>query len=168
MPGEYFDIVLFGGTVPIVEKKYVIKLPSDKRLHSQIYNGPMYSATTYNEDTTTYSWWIHDVPAMEEERYMPDDPDIYTKVVMATVGSWEEKSRWFSQVNKGQFEAHFHTGQSPHQGKVVEVAQVTDAEYLAGELAQPGAERHVEVLQNDLAHAVGVVPGREQYRRERR
>lgn len=104
MQGEYFDIVLFGGTVPIVEKKYVIKLPADKRLHSQIYNGPMYSATTYDKDTTTYSWWIKNVPAIKQERYMPDNPDIYTKVVMATVESWEAKSEWFFQTNKGQFE----------------------------------------------------------------
>ena len=32
MPGEYFDIVIFAASVPIVEKKYVLSLPADKRL----------------------------------------------------------------------------------------------------------------------------------------
>ncbi|MCK4825895.1 DUF3857 domain-containing protein, partial [bacterium] len=87
MPGQYFDIVLFEATVPIVEKKYVLKLPLDKRLHSQIYNGPMFSSTSYAGDTSTYTWWINDVPAWEPQRYRPSASDIVTKVVLATVES---------------------------------------------------------------------------------
>jgi len=105
MPGQYFDIVRFESTVPIIEKKYVLKLPSDKRLHSQIYNGPMYSSTSYNADTTIYAWWNKDVPAWKKsKRFLPDDTDIVTKVVMATVESWEAKSRWFFDINEKQFE----------------------------------------------------------------
>jgi len=104
MPGEYFDIVLFESRSPIVEKKYVIKLPSDKRLHSQVYNGPMFSHTGYTDDTTIYSWWVKDVPAWEPERYRPDAGDFLTKVVVATVESWEAKSRWFFDVNESQFD----------------------------------------------------------------
>ena len=103
MPGQYFDIVLFEATVPIIEKKYVLKLPADKRIHSQIYNGPMFSGTSYTGDTTIYSWWIKNVPAWEPQRYRPDEPDILTKVVIATVESWEAKSRWFFEVNEPQF-----------------------------------------------------------------
>jgi hypothetical protein len=99
MPGQYFDIVLFEAAVPIIEKKYVLKMPADKRIHSQIYNGPMYSGTSYTGDTTIYAWWIKDVPAWEPQRYRPDDTDILTKVVIATVESWEAKSRWFFEVN---------------------------------------------------------------------
>lgn len=104
MPGQYFEIVLFEASVPIVEKKHVLKLPADKRLHSQIYNGPMYSSTSYTADTTTYSWWIKDVPAHERQRYSPDRSDLVAKVVMATVESWEAKSRWFFEINESQFE----------------------------------------------------------------
>lgn len=104
MRGQYFDIVLFEATVPIVEKKYILKLPADKRLHSQVYNGPMYTSTSYNADTTTYSWWTKDMPAWEPQQYRPDDTDIITKVVLATVESWEAKSRWFFDVNEPQFE----------------------------------------------------------------
>lgn len=104
MPGQYFDIVLFEATVPIVEKKYVLKLPSNKRLHSQIYNGPMFSSTSYAGDTTAYTWWINDVPAWEPQRYRPSTSDFLTKVVLATVESWEAKSSWFFDVNEKQFE----------------------------------------------------------------
>ncbi len=104
MPGQYFDIVRFEATVPMIYKKYVLRLPADKRLHSQIYNGPMYSSTTYTNDTTVYAWWAEDVKAWKPEPSRPDASDIVTKVVIATVESWEAKSRWFFDVNRNQFD----------------------------------------------------------------
>lgn len=104
MPGEYFDIVLFGASEPIIEKRYVLALPSDKRLHSQIYNGPLYSSTTYSADSTSYAWWTLDVPPMEDEIRGPEASDRMPKVVVATVESWEAKGRWFFDVNEGQFD----------------------------------------------------------------
>jgi hypothetical protein len=104
MPGEYFDIVLFAGGEPIVEKRYVLSLPAGKRLHSEIYNGPLYSATTYDEERTEYSWWGLDIPPAPHEPRQPARSDYVPKVVMATVESWEAKSRWFFDVNRDQFE----------------------------------------------------------------
>ncbi len=104
MPGEYFDIVLFAGSEPIIEKKYVLSLPADKRLHSEIYNGPLYSATTYTGDRTEYSWWGLNLPPAKHETRQPATSDFTSKVVMATAESWEAKSRWFFDVNRDQFE----------------------------------------------------------------
>ena len=104
MPGEYFDIVLFQSSVPIVERRYELSLPADKRLHSRIYNGPLYSSTAYSADSTRYVWWAHDVPARPSEPRAAGSSDVLPKVVMATVESWEAKSRWFFDVNEGQFD----------------------------------------------------------------
>jgi transglutaminase-like putative cysteine protease len=104
MPGEYFDIVRFQGDAPIVEKRYELVLPADKRLHSEIYNGGLYSSTTYDDATTTYAWWCLDMPARVHEPRQPDTSDYVPKAVMATAESWEAKSRWFFDVNKDQFE----------------------------------------------------------------
>jgi hypothetical protein len=105
MRGEYFDIVLFGGTEPVLTKKYVLALPAAKRLHSQIYNGPMYGSTSYSQDTTYYSWWAKNMPAWKPQRSNPEEPDVMPKVVLATAESWEAKSRWFFEANDGQFAA---------------------------------------------------------------
>ncbi len=125
MPGEYFDIVLFQSSVPIVQREYVLWLPSDKRLHSEIYNAPLYSSTTYSADSTRYSWWAHDVPPRPSEPRAAGWSDVVPKVVVATVESWEAKSRWFFDVNEGQFEV------TPEiQAKVEEIfadAGLTDA-----------------------------------------
>ena len=104
MPGEYFDIVLFADAVPVIEKKYVLSLPRKKRLHSEVYNGPLYSSTTYTEDRTEYTWWGLDLPPPSHETRQPDRSDYVAKVVMATAESWEAKSRWFFDVNRDQFE----------------------------------------------------------------
>jgi hypothetical protein len=104
MEGEYFDIVRFQATVPILEMEYRLVLPAGKRLQSEVYNGPLYAATRYTADSTVYSWRGRDLPALPSEVRQPDDTDISPKVVLATVESWEAKSRWFLDVNRGQFE----------------------------------------------------------------
>jgi len=104
MPGEYFDIVIFAESAPIVEKRYVLNLPAGKRLHSEVYNGPLYSSTSYTADRTEYEWWGLDLPPRLNEPRQPDQSDFVTKVVMATVESWEAKSSWFFDVNRNQFE----------------------------------------------------------------
>jgi hypothetical protein len=104
MEGEYFDIIRFQGSVPILEMEYRLVLPAKKRLQSEVYNGPLYAATRYTADSTIYSWRGRDLPALPSEVRQPDDTDICPKVVIATVESWEAKSRWFLDVNRGQFE----------------------------------------------------------------
>jgi hypothetical protein len=104
MEGEYFDIVRFQAMVPILEMEYRLVLPAGKRLQSEVYNGPLYAATRYTADSTIYSWRGRDLPALPSEVRQPDDTDICPKVVLATVESWEAKSRWFLDVNRGQFE----------------------------------------------------------------
>ncbi|MBD3178832.1 MAG: DUF3857 domain-containing protein [Candidatus Latescibacteria bacterium] len=116
MPGEYFDIVLFSGEAPILEKRYTLILPPGKKLHSEIYNQPLYSSTSYQGDTTRYEWFGFDLPARVHEPRQPGGRDIYPKVVMATVEDWEAKSRWFFDVNSDQFEV---TG--PIREKVEEI-----------------------------------------------
>ena len=104
MPGEYFDIVRFAADVPQLEMRYVLRLPADKRLHAEVYNGALYSSVTYDAEHTEYAWWGLDLPAQVHEPSQPDGSDFVPKVVMATAESWQAKSRWFFDVNRNQFE----------------------------------------------------------------
>src|SRR4051812_5884548 len=67
----------------------------------------------------------------------------------------------------GKLESHLNAGQRAHQREIVEIAKMADAEYLAGQLAEARAERHVERFQNDFANLVGIVSGRRHDRSER-
>jgi hypothetical protein len=104
MPGEYFDIIRFSATVPIIEQRYEVVIPSSKRLHSETYNGPLYAGTSYSADSTRYAWWGYDLPPRPYEYRQASASDDAPKVVLATVESWEAKSRWFFDVNEGQFD----------------------------------------------------------------
>jgi len=123
MPGEYFDIVLFSGAAPTMEKNYTLILPPGKKLHSKIYNQPLYSSTSYSGDTTRYEWFGYDLPPRIHEPRQPGARDIYPKVVMATVKDWESKSRWFFDVNRDQFEVT-----EPIRDKVREIFREKDIE----------------------------------------
>ena len=59
-------------------------------------------------------------------------------------------------ADAGKLEPHLHAAQRPGQHQVVERAEVTDAEHAALQLAEPGAERHVETLEDRRAERVGV------------
>src|SRR6185437_12284789 len=48
-------------------------------------------------------------------------------------------------------QAHLDPGQRSRQHQVVEATEMADAEDLAGEFAQAGAERHIEIVEHDLA-----------------
>ncbi|NCQ33659.1 DUF3857 domain-containing transglutaminase family protein [bacterium] len=104
MPGEYFDIVIFPENDPVLEKRYELQLPPNKKLQSQIYNGALFASTSFDDDRNTYTWWALDLPARTHEPHQPDAGDFAAKVVMTTVGSWEAKSRWFFDVNRDQFQ----------------------------------------------------------------
>src|SRR5690606_41527804 len=57
-----------------------------------------------------------------------------------------------------ELQSHLYPAEGPDEREVVEVAEVADPEDLPRELAEPRAERHVELLEDDPPDLVGVVP----------
>ncbi len=100
MKGHYYDVVYFQGEMPIVKKSYTIVLPKDKPLQAQVFHGELASLTSFDDKNLTYTWWKENVPALEPEPHMVEDSDVVTKLVLATVQNWPEKSRWFFHVNE--------------------------------------------------------------------
>jgi len=142
MPGEYFDIVLFAEDAPILEKRYVLSLPADKRLHAEVFNGALYSSVTYDAERTEHAWWGRDLPALVHETRQPAASDFAPKVVMATVADWESKSRWFFDVNRGQFEA------------TPEIRAKVDEVLAAAGLTGAAPERRAEALLHWVAQNI--------------
>jgi hypothetical protein len=145
MPGEYFDIVLFQESVPVVERRYELLLPADKRIHAETYNGPLYSSTGYTADTTRYAWWAKDVPARPSEYRGAAASDISPKVVLATVESWEAKSRWFFDVNRDQFDV------TP--GIKTKVDEILDDAGVAGGTEEQQAEALVHWVAQNIRYS---------------
>ncbi len=142
MPGEYFDIVLFAEDAPIVEKRYVLSLPADKRLHAEVHNGALYSSVAYDAERTEYAWWGRDLPALVHETRQPAASDFAPKVVMATVADWESKSRWFFDVNRDQFDV------------TPEIRDKVDVILAAAGLTGAAPERRAEALLHWVAQNI--------------
>src|SRR6267142_3148975 len=60
--------------------------------------------------------------------------------------------------HSGELETHLDAGERAGEREVVEIAEMPDAKYFSGQTPEPGAERHVVGLEDDLAQPVGVVP----------
>lgn len=106
MRGTFYDQVIFGDELPIKEKTYMLHLPKDRPLNSEIYHGEVKAKTAFDDTSNTYTWWKNDIPALEEEPRMVEWRDAATKLVLATVKDWPEKSRWFFQINDPQFDSN--------------------------------------------------------------
>ncbi len=103
MRGHFYDVVMFQGDLPMLEKRYTVHIPKDKPLQYSVYNGEVMSSLRFGEDQLVYSFWKEDVPGVDDEARMPDLTDVVPKVVMATVPDWPEKSRWFFEANDWVF-----------------------------------------------------------------
>jgi hypothetical protein len=99
MRGHFYDVVYFQDSYPMKEKRYDLHMPKDKPIQYRVYNGSLYSAQNFDSAQTNYSWWIFDVPALGEEPRMAEAPDIVPKLVLSTLPSWQEKSRWFAAIH---------------------------------------------------------------------
>src|SRR5260370_40263969 len=69
--------------------------------------------------------------------------------------------------NSGTVQSHLDPCQGAAQHQIVEMPEVADAEHLAAQFAETGAERHVKALENDLPYPVGVEPVRNDDRGQR-
>jgi hypothetical protein len=104
MKGHFYDIIYFENKNPIKEKRYNLHVLKAKPVQFEVYNGEVKNSLTFEgKDKFLYSFWKEDIPAFTEEANSVEFPDFATKVVLATVPDWQEKSRWFIEVNDPTF-----------------------------------------------------------------
>ena len=99
MQGHFYDVVIFQGGHPIKEKRYDLHVPINKPVQYEVYNGTLFSSQRFDEERVHCSWWLLDIPALKRESRMAAVSDVATKLVLATVPSWQEKSRWFASIH---------------------------------------------------------------------
>ncbi len=100
MRGHYYDVILFQGNYPIISKTYTVTLPKEKVINAKVFNGEIICETSFTKDKVIYKWSKENIPAIKREPGMVEDTDTMTKIVLATVQDWPEKSRWFYEVNE--------------------------------------------------------------------
>jgi transglutaminase-like putative cysteine protease len=103
MVGHWYDVQLFTGPHPILEKTVTARLPLAKPLQYRTYHAPIHAEVTTDQEHRTYRFWLTDQPARPREWRAADPRDHQPKLVLATVEDWQAKSRWFWEVNQDQF-----------------------------------------------------------------
>ncbi len=105
MAGHWFDVVRFPEGRPVKRKRLTVRIPSPMSLTWEVYGGPLRSSRWTEGDAAAYTFAAENLPAVKGEPSMVAWEDCLPKVVMSTVPDWREKSRWFAEVNAGQFAA---------------------------------------------------------------
>lgn len=105
MEGHWYEVTDFQGGAPIMKKRYAVHMPADMPIQYEVYNGELKSSLWFDGDTHIYTFSAEDIPAFRAEEHMVARSNVAPKLVMATLGDWEAKSRWFHEVNEPQFDA---------------------------------------------------------------
>ncbi len=103
MRGHFYDVILFQGNDPIVEKTYTLRTPRNKPVQFSAYNGEVSASQTFDDAQFTYRFWKRNVGSLPHEYRSASPSDIAPKIVLATVQDWPEKSRWFFATNDPVF-----------------------------------------------------------------
>lgn len=107
MRGQFYDIVPFWVSEPTLRKVYKVRVPMEKELQFQFYQGECSSSMRYENGEKAYTFSMNEVMPFEREPNMVDLFDAAPKLMMSTTPDWKEKSRWFNKVNEdyGSFNA---------------------------------------------------------------
>jgi len=103
---ENFDVsLLFEGMDPLSCKVFELVTPKEMEVKHLVKNGKLNFSRQELGDKVLYRWEAKDVPRIISEPGMPPLWDVATKLLITTVPSWENWSRWYYQMASPTFEA---------------------------------------------------------------
>ena len=106
VPGHWHDEAHFwANSYPILEKRYTVRVPRDKPLQCEVYNGELRPTVLLDGEQLVYTFEKKDLVPLPHEPSMEPWPNVGTKLLLATLPTWEDKSRWLCKVSEPQFQA---------------------------------------------------------------
>ncbi|MDA3953751.1 MAG: DUF3857 and transglutaminase domain-containing protein [Bacteroidales bacterium] len=107
MHGQFYDIIEYWYSQPVLKKIYEVKLPNTKELHYKFFHGEVTVDSKNMGDKTLYRFTKKHMMPLEREPGMVAFSDVAPKLLLTTTADWEAKSLWFYGVNEdyGSFES---------------------------------------------------------------
>ncbi|MFH1159368.1 MAG: DUF3857 and transglutaminase domain-containing protein [bacterium] len=107
MRGHFYDIVEFFGPNPVILKVYQVRVPKEKLLQFEFYNGEAQVSAWIEEDKFVYTFSKSNLLPVKTEPRMVAQSDVAPKLLLSTSPDWFTKSTWFFKVNEdyGSFES---------------------------------------------------------------
>jgi transglutaminase-like putative cysteine protease len=100
MHGQFYDIVPFWSSDPVLEKAYEVSVPINKPLQYEFYNGEVSSKVRRSGDRMVYTFSKKDIAPFKSEPRMVDLSDVAPELILTTSPDWKSKSVWFYGVNQ--------------------------------------------------------------------
>lgn len=100
MKGQFYDIIPFWSSQPVVKKVYQLALPKTKELQYKFYQGSCLASADSTENHRLYTFTVTQLLPFEREPNMVDLYDVAPKLMLSTTPDWQAKSRWFYNVNE--------------------------------------------------------------------
>jgi len=100
MRGQFYDIVDFTSPNPLKLKVYQVKIPRDKTLQYEFYNGEAQSSCWLENGKYTFTFSKKDITSIKTESKMLALSDVAPKLLLSTSPDWQAKSTWFFKVNE--------------------------------------------------------------------
>lgn len=98
IPNAWFDLETFEGTFPIVHASYEIISPKDLTIAKSALlakiQGTVKESKIEENGYTKLVWEVNNVPRMFEEPSMPSLVSVVQRLLVSTINSWEDISKW--------------------------------------------------------------------------
>lgn len=124
MPGEFSDIAVLQADFPIEYYEYIVDMPAEKPLKGICIKDEEKGTITFSEEKKDgriiYKWIARNVPKAVPESAMPALYTCTQRVLLSTVASWEDISRWYDKLC------------APHLTKVNDGMRRKTAELISG------------------------------------
>jgi len=103
----YFGLMLLmqDGTDPCRESRVTFLHPEDKPTHFRAIRVPDPPRKEKSGDLTAHTWCVKDLPQIKEEFNMPGLFELCPCLHASTFQTWDEVSKWYSNLIKDQFES---------------------------------------------------------------
>lgn len=100
MRGHFYDIVEFFSDNPVNLKVYRVKIPKEKQLQFEFYNGEAQVSGWLEGEKYVYTFSKTDMRPLKHESRMVALSDVAPKLLLSTSPDWYAKSTWFFGVNE--------------------------------------------------------------------
>ena len=115
----------FQSTVPSLEARYALRLPSDLEFQWKTLNCDLAPQVLESSESTTYLWAATDVPSISEEIGMPAVNDVAMRLSYSSLESWDDVYTWYKDLAKDRYHAN-HAVQSVVDQLTVDISNTED------------------------------------------
>jgi hypothetical protein len=96
-PEPFMGEMLFGGSMPILECAFTLRVPAHAGLSYQMFNGGPDPAIGTSGQTRTYAWVVRNQPQITAEPGMVPYQDLAPRLVWTVAGDRSQLGRWLYQ-----------------------------------------------------------------------